>query len=57
MNTRRSPDCHAARGAPGKGSRALARPKLPEQLALVAELPRNATGKVLKQELREKLRA
>jgi acyl-CoA synthetase (AMP-forming)/AMP-acid ligase II len=34
--------------------RGLAKPKLPEQLALVAELPRNATGKVLKQELRER---
>lgn len=35
-------------------SRELAKPKLPEQLALVAELPRNATGKVLKQELRDR---
>jgi acyl-CoA synthetase (AMP-forming)/AMP-acid ligase II len=36
-------------------ARGLAKPKLPEQLELVAELPRNATGKVLKQALRERL--
>ena len=33
----------------------LARQKLPEQLELVAELPRNASGKVLKHELRRRL--
>jgi acyl-CoA synthetase (AMP-forming)/AMP-acid ligase II len=32
----------------------LARQKLPEQLELVAELPRNASGKVLKYELRRR---
>jgi fatty-acyl-CoA synthase len=33
----------------------LARYKLPSRLELVAELPRNAAGKVLKQELRERV--
>ena len=33
----------------------LARQKLPEQLELVAALPRNASGKVLKHELRKDL--
>jgi non-ribosomal peptide synthetase component E (peptide arylation enzyme) len=32
----------------------LASQKLPEQLELVAELPRNASGKVLKHELRRR---
>ena len=36
-------------------AKGLARPKLPEQVESVSELPRNATGKVLKQELRERL--
>ena len=36
-------------------ARDLAKQKLPEQLALVAELPRNPTGKILKQELRARL--
>jgi acyl-CoA synthetase (AMP-forming)/AMP-acid ligase II len=36
-------------------ARNLAKQKLPEQLELVAELPRNATGKVLKQDLRARL--
>ena len=31
--------------------------KLPEQLELVDELPRNPTGKVLKHELRRRFRA
>ncbi|HEY5857381.1 MAG TPA: fatty-acid--CoA ligase [Aldersonia sp.] len=34
------------------GSAALAREKLPLELRLVEELPRNTTGKVLKHELR-----
>ena len=33
-------------------SAGLARAKAPERLEIVAELPRNATGKVLKHELR-----
>ena len=33
-------------------SRGLAAQKLPEQLELLAELPRNAAGKILKRELR-----
>jgi acyl-CoA synthetase (AMP-forming)/AMP-acid ligase II len=36
-------------------ARGLAAQKLPEQLELSAELPRNASGKVLKRELRERL--
>jgi len=32
----------------------LMRQKIPEQLELVRELPRNPTGKVLKQELRKR---
>jgi non-ribosomal peptide synthetase component E (peptide arylation enzyme) len=35
-------------------ARGLAAQKLPEQLELAAELPRNAAGKVLKRELRER---
>jgi acyl-CoA synthetase (AMP-forming)/AMP-acid ligase II len=35
-------------------SRDLMRQKIPEQLELLAELPRNPTGKVLKHELRER---
>ena len=36
------------------GERGLARQKFPEQIEVVAELPRNASGKVLKNELRER---
>jgi acyl-CoA synthetase (AMP-forming)/AMP-acid ligase II len=35
----------------------IARPKTPERIMLVAELPRNSTGKVLKHELRARARA
>jgi cyclohexanecarboxylate-CoA ligase len=36
--------------------RGVMRQKIPEQLELVAELPRNATGKVRKDLLRQRLR-
>ena len=35
-------------------SRGLAKQKIPEQLEIVAELPRNASGKVLKRELQQR---
>jgi len=38
------------------GARGLARHKTPERLELIDALPRNATGKVLKHELRRRLR-
>ena len=38
-------------------ARGVMRQKIPEQLELVAELPRNATGKVRKDLLRARLRA
>ena len=37
--------------------RGVMRQKVPEQLELLPELPRNATGKVRKDELRKRFRA
>ena len=49
--TRRSSDLHVwAAGSIG-------RYKLPTRLRLIAALPRNASGKVLKRELRERIAA